>query len=374
MKAVGLHPDVVVVTSRVWQTTCTLVRSGERGVLHRLAGAARRARAAAGDRAAGRLPRGRLPRRRTPTGTTCSAATRSPTRRSALPESTAARLRNEPGAAQRELRDFDDEHYVERPGPLSLAGGAQSLPVPGHCGIGERELELHPADGHTVDGMAVVDPVGGRARVRRLPLAGRDPVDLRAAARRRAYLATLGRLEPLVEQAEHVVPGHGAVMDSRARRRRSCARTAPTSRRCSSAAPTRRCRSRAAAARSGASTRRTSRAWPPAPDGAASEVELPEQVARSGSNTCAGPVRVADAARLQEGQHLRLAEDVRPTRRRRAGSRGDRSRRWCGQLRNTHVRRASPPARTISSLVGFGTVWSPNATCTSVALRRSSGA
>ena len=29
MRAVGLHPDVVVVTSRFWQTTCTLVRSGE---------------------------------------------------------------------------------------------------------------------------------------------------------------------------------------------------------------------------------------------------------------------------------------------------------------------------------------------------------
>ena len=29
-----------------------------------------------------------------------------------------------------------------------------------------------------------------------------------------AYLATLGRLEPLVEEAEHVVPGHGSVIDS----------------------------------------------------------------------------------------------------------------------------------------------------------------
>ena len=28
-----------------------------------------------------------------------------------------------------------------------------------------------------------------------------------------AYLATLGRLEPLVEQADHVVPGHGAPID-----------------------------------------------------------------------------------------------------------------------------------------------------------------
>ncbi len=29
-----------------------------------------------------------------------------------------------------------------------------------------------------------------------------------------AYLATLARLEPLVEQADHVVPGHGEPLDS----------------------------------------------------------------------------------------------------------------------------------------------------------------
>ena len=29
MRAVGLHADVVVITSRIWQTTCTLVRGGE---------------------------------------------------------------------------------------------------------------------------------------------------------------------------------------------------------------------------------------------------------------------------------------------------------------------------------------------------------
>ena len=29
-----------------------------------------------------------------------------------------------------------------------------------------------------------------------------------------AYLATLARLEPLVEQAAHVVPGHGAPLDA----------------------------------------------------------------------------------------------------------------------------------------------------------------
>jgi glyoxylase-like metal-dependent hydrolase (beta-lactamase superfamily II) len=31
---------------------------------------------------------------------------------------------------------------------------------------------------------------------------------------RDAYLATLERLRPLVEQADHVVPGHGAILDA----------------------------------------------------------------------------------------------------------------------------------------------------------------
>jgi glyoxylase-like metal-dependent hydrolase (beta-lactamase superfamily II) len=84
--------------------------------------------------------------------------------------------------------------------------------VPGHCGLGEQELELHPSDGHTADGMAVWIPW---ARV----LACGDylsPVELpmlSPGGSRSAYLATLARLEPLVEQAEHVVPGHGAVLD-----------------------------------------------------------------------------------------------------------------------------------------------------------------
>ena len=75
-------------------------------------------------------------------------------------ESTAARLRRIPGQAQRELRAFDEEHYVERPRPLAL-GSVQALPVPGRCGIGDHELELHPAAGHTADGMAIAIPWAG---------------------------------------------------------------------------------------------------------------------------------------------------------------------------------------------------------------------
>jgi glyoxylase-like metal-dependent hydrolase (beta-lactamase superfamily II) len=211
VKAVGLHPDVVVVTSRVWQTTCTLVRSGQEAFcvdspvlpdeLELLPAIAKQAEFrvvgclathADWDHLLGRHAFGDAPL--------------------GLAESSAARLRNEPGAAQRELREFDEEHYVERPAPLVLAG-PQALPVPGHCGIGERELELHPADGHTVDGMAVWVPWAS------VLLCGDylSPAEIpwiSESGSASAYLATLARLEPLVERAAHVVPGHGAVLDA----------------------------------------------------------------------------------------------------------------------------------------------------------------
>src|SRR3954454_10890244 len=46
-------------------------------------------------------------------------------------DNTMERLRREPGAAQRELRDQDAELYVDRQAPLAL-GQVQALPVPGH--------------------------------------------------------------------------------------------------------------------------------------------------------------------------------------------------------------------------------------------------
>ena len=85
--------------------------------------------------------------------------------------------------------------------------------MPGHCGVGERELELHPADGHTVDGMAVLVPWAS------VLIAGDylSPVEIpwiSEGGSASAYLATLARLEPLLERVEHVVPGHGAVLDA----------------------------------------------------------------------------------------------------------------------------------------------------------------
>jgi len=214
LRAVGLHADVVVASSRAYATSCALVRGDggeafcidspvypdELEVLPVMAGQA-------GFRVAGLLAThadwdhllGRYAFPDAPLGAA---------------ETSAARLTAEPGVAQRELRDFDEEHYVRRPSPLSLGGrgSIQALPVSGHVEVGGRELELHPADGHTADGMAIWVPWAG------VLVAGDylSPVEIPALSpggSARAYLATLARLEPLVEQAEHVVPGHGGPID-----------------------------------------------------------------------------------------------------------------------------------------------------------------
>jgi glyoxylase-like metal-dependent hydrolase (beta-lactamase superfamily II) len=124
------------------------------------------------------------------------------------PESTVARLAAEPGAAQRSLREFDDEHYVDRRVPLAL-GSLQSLPVPGRVELGgAQELELHPAEGHTADGAAYWLPwldvlvCGDYLSPVEIPM-------LSAGGSLDAYRATLERLRALIEQAAWVVPGHG---------------------------------------------------------------------------------------------------------------------------------------------------------------------
>ena len=128
MRAVGLHADVIVATSRAYQTTCTLVRSplsasrsrresGEAfcidspvfpDELEILPAVAEQA----GFGVIGLLAThadwdhllGRYAFPEAPLG--CS-------------ETTAARRVNDPGAAQRARRAFDDELYVERPRPQS---------------------------------------------------------------------------------------------------------------------------------------------------------------------------------------------------------------------------------------------------------------
>jgi glyoxylase-like metal-dependent hydrolase (beta-lactamase superfamily II) len=206
----ALHPDVVVCVSGLWQTTCTIVHGGADGdragetfvvdspILPAELDALPAVLAQAGWECTGLLATHAdwdhlLGRLAFPGGALGCA------------ESSVRRLREEPGAAQRLLREFDAAHFVER-GPLGL-GELQELPVPGRLAVGDRELELHPADGHTTDGMALWAPWASTLVCGDYlsPVAG-----VKVEGDRGAYLATLERLRPLVERADWVVSGHGA--------------------------------------------------------------------------------------------------------------------------------------------------------------------
>ena len=211
MRAVGVHADVVVVTSQIWQTTCTAVRHGDEAfvidspVLPDELEALPAVLEQAGFTVAGLLVThadwdhvlGRLA---------------FPDAAVGAGETTVARLRAEPGVCARELREFDERHYLSRERPLAL-GELQALPAPGHLEVGGAEIEVHPADGHTADGtaywMAWADVlcVGDYLSPVEIPMLGRD-------ASVSAYLATLERLRPLVEAAAVVVPGHGEPLDA----------------------------------------------------------------------------------------------------------------------------------------------------------------
>jgi glyoxylase-like metal-dependent hydrolase (beta-lactamase superfamily II) len=212
LRVVGLHPGVLVATSRVFQTACTVVRDGdecfvidspvlpdELDVLPALLEQAGfpfsglLATHGDWDHLLGRLA--------------------FPDAALGVAETTAARLTAEPGDAARKLRSFDDELYLERERPLSL-GQVQALPVPGKLDVGAQTIELHPTEGHVPDGMALwldwagVLVVGDFLSPVEIPM-------LSEGGSRSAYLATLERLRPLVEQADHVVAGHGGAIDAR---------------------------------------------------------------------------------------------------------------------------------------------------------------
>ncbi len=225
MRAVSLHGDVIVVTSAVLQVNCVIVHGA----------GGQDARSAGGSELAGEtfvidspvlpdeldaLPtligQARLP---APSGLLATHGDWDHLLgRLAFPgvalgcaESTAERLAASPGEAQRELRAFDEELMIERPRPLAL-GSLQALPVPGRCELGDAELVLHAASGHTLDGMAIWIP-WARVLVAGDYLSTVEIPALNAGDTIDAYLDTLARLRPLLERCEHVVPGHGPITD-----------------------------------------------------------------------------------------------------------------------------------------------------------------
>jgi glyoxylase-like metal-dependent hydrolase (beta-lactamase superfamily II) len=218
VRAVAVHPDVVVVTSRLWQTTATAIRapaaggaSGEREAflvdspyfpdeLELLPALLEQSGFAVKGLLATHADFDHLLGRLAFPGHTLGVG-----------DPTMERIRAEPGAAQRELRAADAEHYVERSQPLGL-GGVQSLPVPGDVEVGTERIELHPTDGHTADGTALF------ARFAGVLVCGDYLSDVEIpmvspGGSLDAYRATLARLAPLVESAAVVVPGHGSPHD-----------------------------------------------------------------------------------------------------------------------------------------------------------------
>ena len=206
MRAVSVNHDAIVVTSLMWQTTATALRSGEEAMLV--------------DSPYFPDELELLPTLLAQSGFQPSAllATHGdfdhllarlafPDLSLGLAESTAMRLAAQLGEAQRELRAADADHYAKRPRPLAL-GQTQALPVPGRLELGGEELELHPAEGHTADGMAVLAPwlgvlcCGDYLSDVEIPL-------IAEGGSLSGYRSTLARLAPLVERTETVVPGHG---------------------------------------------------------------------------------------------------------------------------------------------------------------------
>jgi glyoxylase-like metal-dependent hydrolase (beta-lactamase superfamily II) len=210
VQALALHPDVIVVVSRAYATSATLVRGGGEAFLIDSPVFPDELEALGALAAQAQFPVvGLLTTHADWDHLLGSYAF--PDAPLGAAESTAARMISAPGEAQRELREFDEEMYVVRPRPLSLPG-AHQLPVPGHLDVGERSLELHPTGGHTVDGMALWAPWAGVLVVGDYLSPVEIPM-LSATGSVSQYLSTLRVLEPLVSEAAHVVPGHGGPID-----------------------------------------------------------------------------------------------------------------------------------------------------------------
>jgi glyoxylase-like metal-dependent hydrolase (beta-lactamase superfamily II) len=212
MRALSLHPDVVVVTSSVWLTSATLIRGpGEfpESVcvdspllpveLDALGGLAENG---------GFDVRGLLATHADWDHVLARLAF--PDAALGVDERSAARLTARIGEPQRRLREFDAEWYIERPTPLAL-GELQPLPVPGRLDLGEQQIDVHDGAGHTGDGMFLWLPWA------RTLLVGDylSPAELPSwdeHGSREAYRGALDRLALLVPEARWVVVGHGGAI------------------------------------------------------------------------------------------------------------------------------------------------------------------
>jgi glyoxylase-like metal-dependent hydrolase (beta-lactamase superfamily II) len=97
----------------------------------------------------------------------------------------------------------------------TLVAGAQPLAVEAELSVGDLRMRVVPAAGHTSDSVAFVVPQAGLLFTGDTVLGAGWTVVAHPDGRLADYLATLDRLERLVETEEiqQLLPGHGPVVD-----------------------------------------------------------------------------------------------------------------------------------------------------------------
>lgn len=207
MRALAVDENVIVVVSACWQTTATAVRGGAEGFLIDSPVLPDEIEALPAVLEQAGFPL---------SGLLCTHGDWDHLlARAAFAEvslgvgqATFERLRTDDALAVRELREFDEEWHIDGRAPLDLSN-LQALPVPGVLSLGETdEIDMYPASGHTSDGTAFWMPwlgvlvCGDYLSPLEIPM-------ISPGGSAEAYLETLRRLSPVVDQAQSIVPGHG---------------------------------------------------------------------------------------------------------------------------------------------------------------------
>ncbi len=127
-------------------------------------------------------------------------------------ESSVRRLAAEPGAAQRELRAFDEELLPRARAPAGPRRPSRRCPsrgtrIGGRSSSCTRPTGTPPTAWRSAVPWAGVLVAGDYLSAIEIPMLN-DGGDIDE------YLATLERLRPLLAGAEHIVPGHGPILDA----------------------------------------------------------------------------------------------------------------------------------------------------------------
>ena len=195
-----IAPEVLVGTSHTWSTTCTV--AGPDGALV-VDGPVSPADAAA---LAGRADARELVATHADWDHLLAPLAFPSARRRAA-AATIRRLAADRRPIAGEMMAWDTAHELP-PRELPDWGDAAELPTHGYTDTTAGPVEIVPSSGHTTDGIAVL-------LVRHGVLVVGDylsPVEIPSVhpdAGIGAYLATLARLEPVIDAVDWVVPGHG---------------------------------------------------------------------------------------------------------------------------------------------------------------------